>query len=262
MTNNELYNHIVNFVKLNPKRRKYTKVTNKRTEAYLLVQEYFKSHQKDIKASDYDNIFYSKHSSLNGQEWINILLSTKNFNKYNKLIRVGYPYCNNKELFEKLRWELYYWKNFDNQEMMIELEQTNFTSGQKIKLKQIRNFLNDEDWSNYFFNLQNIMHTEIIKFLDWKGNFIYDNYSKVLIKKLNTFLTQQQTEQYLLFLQKVNLYRNTFAKAKPAENDVNQELLNQWKNWTILIKKTQAWDLYHQLNNFINVTNLIIQEKY
>lgn len=34
-------------------------------------------------------------------------LSTKNFNKYNKLIGIGYLYCNNKELFEKLRWESY-----------------------------------------------------------------------------------------------------------------------------------------------------------
>lgn len=107
---------------------------------------------------------------------------------------------------------------------MFELLQSDFINGQKIKLKQIRDFLNVQDWSNYFFNLQNIMHPKIIKFLDWKGNFIYDNYSKVLSKKLKELLTKQQTAQYLLFVRKVHLYRNTFAKTKTTANNVNQEL--------------------------------------
>lgn len=105
------------------------------------------------------------------------------------------------------------------------------------------------------------MHEQIIFFLDWIGNLNYDSYSKILIKKLNHNLNNQQTEHNLNFIKKVNLYRNTFFQIQLSENDKNQILFNQWNNWTILMKKSQAWDLYYQLNNFINVTHLILQEK-
>lgn len=261
MTDKELNSHINDFVNLNPRKLKYPKINNKHLQAYLLIQQYFKNHYKEIKLTDYDNIFYNQHTGLGGKEWINILLSTKNVEKYYKLIRIGYPYCNQKMLKQKLLLEIFYWSYSDVQESIIEIVEQDFNIEQKNKLKKIRQLINEQEWSIYFFELQKIMHEQIIFFLDWIGNFNYDNYSKILIKKLNHNLNNQQTEKYLNFIKIVNLYRNTFSKIKPSENDKNQILFNQWNNWTILIKKSQAWDLYYQLNNFINVTNLILQEK-
>lgn len=77
MTDKELNSYINNFVKLNPRNLKYPKINNKYLQAYLLIQQYFKNHYQEIKLTDYDNIFYNKHTVLSGKEWIHILVNEK-----------------------------------------------------------------------------------------------------------------------------------------------------------------------------------------
>ncbi len=64
--------------------------------------------------------------------------------------------------------------------MFIEASEINFDISTKKQLKKIRFLLDEQDWSNYFFNLQIIMHKEIINFLDWKSEKLkYDLYIRL-----------------------------------------------------------------------------------
>lgn len=258
-TDKEMYRHIVNFIKIHPRTRKYPKITNKQTQSYLLVQEYFKNHKKDINPNDYNNIFYNKYNSLSGQQWIEILLSTKNFLKYHKSIKIGYPYCNRKELFEKLRWELFYWKSIDKQKIIVEAIEESFNDQLKMNLKKLRIFLNEQDWSNYFYNLQNVMHQEIIKFLDWKNKSLnYNSYSNLLIKKLNQeFNDLTLVEKFTTIIQKINFYRNILSKATA----IIPENISEWNSKNETTKEAIAWNLYHSLTQLINTFNLILSKK-
>lgn len=258
MTEKELGTHINNFVKLNPKQNKYLNFAKYNQNSFFTIQNKIKENKKYIITSNYDDIFYNKNSKLSGKKWIEIILSSKDIFEYNKRIRDDFPYCKSRKLIKILLDDLFYYFQKNPQNAVIEDLKLNFEIEIRKDLEKIRYFLEKKDWSNYFFNLQKLMHEQIIQFLSWeKKSFEYETYNKILSKILNSKMKQKFTEEDLKFVQKVNIYRNTLSKASVKMLPLNKEIIEEWKTLSDLEKSKVAWNFYCQLGNFIITINLI-----
>ncbi|WP_342276671.1 hypothetical protein [Spiroplasma endosymbiont of Nebria brevicollis] len=61
----------------------------------------------------------------------------------------------------------------------------------------------------------------------------------------------------MLFVQKVNLYRNCLFKATIELKLDSQNVLQDWNKLSTLNKISTGWKLYFQLNEFITITSII-----
>ncbi|WDA54950.1 MAG: hypothetical protein PPFGHCPK_01431 (plasmid) [Spiroplasma endosymbiont of Drosophila atripex] len=259
MQNKKISFYIWHFVKLNPKRNQKPCINKYHQNSFFVIKRIFKENKKYIIASNYDDIFYNKYEQMQGKKWLAILLSSKDIFEYHKKIRDKYFYCKQRKFIKMLLNDFdYFFDNKDIQNVIIDIWTNNFNFEIKKYLEKILKFLDEEEWSIYFFELQKLMHEQIIKLLDWKGDFTYEKYNKVLISKLNSILSKELSEYYLIFVQKINLYRNRFSKIKPSENQQNQQLLNNWNNLTNQMKHIEAKHIYNQLLDFIDIINLIL----
>ncbi|WP_252320415.1 hypothetical protein [Spiroplasma endosymbiont of Lariophagus distinguendus] len=240
----ELGKHINNFVKLNPKKNKFLKINQELNKSFFVIKNIFKENIKYILTSNYDDIFYYKKLKLSGKKWIEILLSSKDIFEYNKKIRDDFLYCKQRKFIKILLDDLFNCFNKNPQNVVIENSESHFEEQINMQLEKIRYFLDKKDWSNYFFNLQKIMHEQIIKFLSWnKKSFNYEIYNKDLKKSLNDILNPTEVNKYLQFVQKVNLYRNTLCKVQPVINKINQSLFEDWNNCSELNKEIKSWPI-------------------
>ncbi|WP_425382595.1 hypothetical protein [Spiroplasma endosymbiont of Melieria omissa] len=99
MTEKELKNIINNFVKLNPKRDIYPKLSKYDSKVFFDVQNLFKNNLKLINQDNYNDIFSSKDGRmLSGKKWISILGTSKNINDYHTNLRRDFEKCNQKKL--------------------------------------------------------------------------------------------------------------------------------------------------------------------
>ncbi|WJG71370.1 hypothetical protein [Spiroplasma ixodetis] len=80
---------------------------------------------------------------------------------------------------------------------------------------------------------------------------------RLLFRKLILDLTQERVDKYLNFVQKVNTYRNTLSKVS-AINKVTQDNWNKMNNFS---KQSLAKEFYYELIEFIDVINLLLNEK-
>ncbi|WP_252320912.1 hypothetical protein, partial [Spiroplasma endosymbiont of Lariophagus distinguendus] len=64
-------------------------------------------------------------------------------------------------------------------------------------------------------------------------------------------------DKYLNFVQKVNIYRNTISKVSP----INKVTNDNWNKMNNFSKQSLAKELYYELIEFINVINLLLNEK-
>ncbi|WDA54888.1 MAG: hypothetical protein PPFGHCPK_01369 (plasmid) [Spiroplasma endosymbiont of Drosophila atripex] len=55
------------------------------------------------------------------------------------------------------------------------------------------------------------------------------------------------------FIELLNIYRNTISKAAPLLRNINQQILNNWNNYSTSDKKDTAFELYYSLIKFIDV---------
>lgn len=110
-----------------------------------------------------------------------------------------------------------------------------------------------------FFNLQKLMHEQIIKFLLWENKPLkFNHYGNLLFRKMILDLIQERVDKYLNFVQKVNLYRNTISKVSPIINKVTKDNWNQMNNFS---KQSLAKEVYYELIEFIDAINLLLNEK-
>ncbi|MBP1525883.1 MAG: hypothetical protein H9Q65_04840 [Spiroplasma ixodetis] len=246
--------YIDNFVHLNPKNNKYPNFNKYDLNSFSIIKNQFKENKKYIITSNYDDIFYSKNEFLNGKKWIEIFLSSKDIFEYHKKIRDDFPYCKRKKLNKTLLDDLFFWFDKNPKKIITDVSEMNCDIELRKKLEQIRYFLDEQDWSNYFFNLQKLMHEYIIKFLSWENkNLDYISYSKIFKQKLLiNNLSKYLIDDYLQFIQKVNLYRNTLSKSSPKMLDLNQNLITEWNKSNDLSKKIIAKKLYYSLIEFID----------
>ncbi|MBP1527283.1 MAG: hypothetical protein H9Q66_05115 [Spiroplasma ixodetis] len=258
MNKQELGKHIDNFVKLNPKKNKYLKINQELNKSFFVIKSNFKANIKNIFASNYDDVFYSKNLKLSGKKWIEILLSSKNITEYNKLIRDVFPYCKTLKLGKKIFKDLFFWFDKNTQNSIIEVSEVHFDDQIKKQLEKIRKFLDEEEWSIYFFEIQKLMHEQIIKFLLWENKPLkFNHYGNLLFRKMIFDLTQERVDKYLNFVQKVNIYRNTISKVSP----INKVTNDNWNKMNNFSKQSLAKELYYELIEFIDVINLLLNEK-
>ncbi|MBP1527393.1 MAG: hypothetical protein H9Q66_05670 [Spiroplasma ixodetis] len=120
--------------------------------------------------------------------------------------------------------------------------------------------MDKKDWSNYFFNLQKLMHEHIIKLIDWKNKPLnYRDFNKMLIQKLNFSISDLKLiENYNNTIQLINSYRNTLSKSTSI---INNNIV-EWNSKNDLTKKLVAWKLYFSLTELITCFNLILNKKY
>lgn len=260
MTEKELGIHIDNFVKLNPKQNKIPNIDKYNQKSFFVIQNSFKENKKNIITSNYDDIFYGKSSLLSGKKWTEILLSSKDILQYHKKIRDYFPFCNQKKLIKTLLDDLFFWFDKNMQKDIIEASEINFDINTRKKLENIRYFLDKKDWSNYFFNLQKLMHEHIIKLIDWKNKPLnYRDFNKMLIQKLNVSISDLKLiENYNNTIQLINSYRNTLSKSTSI---INNNIV-EWNSKNDLTKKLVAWKLYFSLTELITCFNLILNKKY
>lgn len=253
--------YIRNFVYLNPKNNKYPNFNKYDLNSFLIIKNQFKENKKYIITSNYDDIFYNKNSKLSGKKWIEIILSSKDIFEYHKRIRDDFPFCKSKQLVKKLIEDLFFWFDKNTKKIIIDLSESDFDIELRKKLENIRYFLDKKDWSNYFFNLQKLMHEQIIKFLSWENkNLNYNAYNKELKQKLSVKIKNNFIDNYFQFIEKVNLYRNTLSKASAKLLDLNKILLEEWNNSNDIEKDIIVWNLYYKLNHLITTFNLILNK--
>ncbi|BET39516.1 hypothetical protein SAP269_21050 [Spiroplasma ixodetis] len=89
-----------------------------------------------------------------------------------KKIRDDFPFCKQKQLNKILIDDLFNCFNKNPQNVFIDDSETHFDEQITNQLEKIRYFLDKKDWSNYFFNLQKLMHEQIIKFLSWNKKIL------------------------------------------------------------------------------------------
>lgn len=242
----ELGLYIDNFVKLNPKKNIRPNIEKFEQNSFFVIQNCFKENKK---------------SKLVGKKWIEILLSSKEIFEYNKRIRDDFPYCKQKKLIKILLDDLFYLFKSNIPNVLIEDTKQYFNDELKNNLIKIRKFLNDKEWSIYFFELQKIMQKQIIKFLSWnKTTFEYESYNKVLRKVLIKIMNENFVEEYLKIIQNINLYRNTLSKINTKMLYLNKSLLKEWKILSDFEKTSVCWKLYFELLSFINLQNLILNK--
>ncbi|WP_339047567.1 hypothetical protein [Spiroplasma endosymbiont of Colias croceus] len=132
-----------------------------------------------------------------------ILLSSKNIFEYHKRIRDEFPYCKQRKLTKILLDDLFFWVDKNIKKIIIDVSETNFDIELRKKIKKIRHFLDEEDWSNYFFNLQKLMHEQIMNFLNWKSeNLNWNNYSKALKIILTNYFDNEIVDKYFQKIEK------------------------------------------------------------
>jgi len=257
MNKRELGLHIDNFVKLNPKKNTRPNINKYKQNSFFIIQNSFKENKKNIITSNYDDIFYGKNSKLLGKKWIEILLSSRDIFEYHKRIRDDFSYCKPRKLIKILINDLFYLYKNNIPNILIEDSEKKYKNELKNKLEKIRHFLDEQDWSNYFFNLQKLMHEYLITFLNWKkDSFNYESYNKIITKKLiDKNFTEKEILEYLKFIQKVNLYRNALSKVKPGKES-NKKIYEEWNNFSSSSKERFCWKIYFELLNFIKLTKL------
>ncbi|WP_342217485.1 hypothetical protein [Spiroplasma endosymbiont of Amphimallon solstitiale] len=253
MNRKQLGYYVEHFVYLNPKKNKYPNFNKYDLSSFLIIQNQFKKNKKYIITSNYDDIFYNKNEFLNGKKWIYILLSSKDIFEYHKKIRDDFPFCKHKKLIKTLLDDLFFWFDKNPKKIINDVSEASYNIELRKKLEKIRYFLDEQDWSNYFFNLQKLMHEQIIKFLGWNKELKYDLYNKILRKKLSIFLCKEKVDKYLQFIELLNIYRNTISKAAPLLRNINQQILNNWNTYSTFDKKDTALELYYSLIKFIDV---------
>lgn len=259
----ELGKVINKFVKLNPKTNKYPNFNKYALSSFSIIKNQFKENKKYIITSNYDDIFYNKNNFLNGKKWIEIILSSKDIFEYHKKIRDDFPFCKQKKLMEKIIEDLFFWFDKNTKKIIIDSTESNFDIELRKKLENIRYFLDKKDWSNFFFNLQKLMHEQIIKFLSWENkNLDYASYSKILKQKLSKIINENLVEEYFIIIQKINLYRNTLSKINNKILNLNKKILEEWKNFSNIEKTSICWKIYFELLTFINLQNLILNKNY
>lgn len=260
MNKTELAKYILNFVKLNPKKNCYPNTNKYNQNCFFVIQNSFKENKKYIITSNYDSIFYSKNEKLIGKNWMEILLSSNNILEYHKKIRDNFPYCNQKKLIKSLISSFDYWFDRNSQNAIIEVSEATFDIDTRKKLENIRYFLDKKDWSNYFFNLQKLMHEQIIKLLDWKNKSLnYNSYIEILNQKLSSYINDLNIiKNCNETIRQINLYRNLLSKATSIIPNNNVQWNSISSDFT---KKLIAWKLYYLLAELINCFNLILQEK-
>lgn len=73
--------------------------------------------------------------------------------------------------------------------VMLTSSVINLDINTKKQLEKIRYFLNKYDWSIYFFELQKLMHEQIIKLLNWKNKSRnYNSSIEILKQKLSFYI--------------------------------------------------------------------------
>lgn len=261
MTSLDLGYYLKHFVKLNPRNYKYPNFEKYNQNSFFIIQNCFKENQKNIISTNYNGIFYNKKSGLIGKKWIDIFLSSKNIIEYHKKIRDEFPYCKQRKFTRILLDDLFFWLDKNTQNIMIQISEASFDIDISKKLEKIRFFLDNQDWSIYFFELQRLMHEQIIKFLSWNKNLNFNDYCNLFSKKMMFFLEQKRVTKYLDFIQKVNLYRNTLSKANSTNKENSKKLLNEWNGLTSLMKTIEAKHFYYDLLEFIDIINLLLNKK-
>lgn len=134
--------------------------------------------------------------------------------------------------------------------VVIEASEINFDINTKKQLEKIRYFLDKHDWSIYFFELQKLMHEQIIKLLNWKNKSLnYNSYIEILNQKLSFYINDLNiVKNCNENIKQINLYRNLLSKATsiiPSNTIV-------WNSINDLTKKLIAWKLYFSLTELIN----------
>lgn len=262
MKNKKISYYIWHFVKLNPKINSKPYIKKYNQNSFLIIKRIFKENKKYIISSNYDDIFYNKYEQMQGKKWLAIFLSSKDIFEYHKSIRDKYFYCKQKKFMKILINDFdYLFDNKDIQNVIIDISTSNFNFEMKKNLEKIRKFLDEEEWSIYFFELQKLMHEQIIKFLGWDKELNYNSYSKILIKKLSISLCKEKVDNYLQFIELLNNYRNTISKVAPLIRNHNQQILNNWNSYSTDDKKDTSLELFYNLIKFIDVINLLLNEK-
>lgn len=260
MDKKELIKIINNFVKLNPKKEIYPKIDKYYSKVFFDVQNLFKNNLKLINQSNYNLIFSSKDGKfLSGKKWIEILFTSKNINDYHTNLRRNFQICNQKLLFENISDDLFFIFYHDKKIVAIEASEINFDINTKKQLEKIRYFLDKHDWSIYFFELQKLMHEQIIKLLDWKNKSLnYNSYIEILNQKLSFYINDLNiVKNYNETIKQINLYRNLLSKA----TSIIPSNTIEWNSINDLTKKLIAWKLYFSLTELINCFNLINLDK-
>lgn len=260
MTGSELGYYIHHFVKLNPKKNKRPNLSKYNQNSFFVIQNSFKENKKYIITSNYDDVFYYKNEKLIGKKWIDIILSSKDIFEYHKIIRDEFPYCKQKKFLKILIENLFFWFDKNMIKVIVEASEVNFDIDTRKKLENIRYFLDKKDWSNYFFNLQKLMHEQIIKLLDWKNKSLnYNSYIEILNQKLSSYINDLNIiKNCNETIRQINLYRNLLSKATSIIPNNNVQWNSISSDFT---KKLIAWKLYYLLAELINCFNLILQEK-
>lgn len=263
MNEKQLIATITDFIRLNPKRNRFSSWREYNSQSFHAVQSIMKNQINVIKFHTYNNVFYNKKNNkkLMGQDYINILLTSENIKEYNKRIRINYPNCRKKKLRELLIYDVFNWYSYNKEQVVIDEVEFGFSEQIKTELRKIKELLKEKDWSYYFFSLQKLMHNTIIEALEWREgkNLNFNSYSKVLKKYLANNLEEQ--EELLSQIVTINLYRNTFSKAVVGAASSHQELYDKWTQFTELQKTIKAWELYYILIKFIHIIILIKNNK-
>lgn len=258
MTKIELGKHIIEFMAINPKKNSYPVLNSTNQKAFFVIQQNYKFNKDNILSSKYDDIFYNKTKSLPGKEWLEKIVNAKDISEYHSIIRNEFKYCRQRKFKAIVINDLFYWFNKNTHNSIIDLSEKHFDIDTRKNLEKIRLALEEKDWSIFFFSMQRLMHVHIIKLLNWnKNNLNYGVYSKVLQKKLVNSLCENVALEYMLFVQKVNLYRNCLSKATIESKLDSQSILQDWNKFSTLNKTSTCWKLYFQLNEFITIMNLI-----
>jgi len=260
MTEKELKNIINIFVKLNPKRDIYPKLSKYDSKILFDVQNLFKNNFQLINQNNYNNIFSSKDGRLlSGKKWISILVTSKNINDYHTNLRRDFEKCNQKKLLEKISKDLFLIYYHDENSMLIKASEVNFDVNVKRELEKIRFLLDEQDWSNYFFNLQTIMHKEIINFLNWKSEKLkYDLYIKNLKKEINNDFIFNKVK---IIIDDINLYRNSLIKITAGGSKISQDNKNKWNIMNNNEREIIGLDFYFKLIFLANVFKRLKNKK-
>lgn len=243
---------VAQFIKLNQKNNFWNK---DRLNSYCFIKEMVSNNLDNIEYNKYDNIYYHKTNKtyLLGKEFIRIFLNSNDIYEYNKVLKSFYPNCDKGRLHRTMLYDiLIFYLNRAHHSEILKLEK-DFDNNIKMDLATIRRYLKNQEWSYYFYDLQNITHKSIIRFLNWQNKPLnYSAYGKVLKRKLYWLLqSEEEVEAYLAIVQNINLYRNILCKASPLKHDK----FTEWKQLTVEGRTDLAWNMYLDLTKLIAFIN-------
>lgn len=255
----KLASYIFNFVKLNPKDNKYPNFDKYDINSFYVIQKIYRLNIGQTPSSNYDNIFFSENNKfLSGQEWLDILNESQNFLDYHSKIRNRFFNCDQKKLKQQISYQVFSWYYHSKGKEIIDEIETSFKNDVKTSLSKIRNFLLNQEWAEYFFNLQKLMHSQLVIFLSWKSESLnFASYSKLLKKKLREKLSEEQVLSMLEIVQEINLYRNSLSKASSGSGDESLNIFNSWNNASNNAKTAICLNLYFKLLEFISVITVV-----